>query len=53
MTKGRPIVRQPASKKPNLQKKQRQQTQSKSQLMRTQTLGKFDDAAGRHGYRQG
>lgn len=53
MSKGRPIVRLPASKKPNLQKKQRQQVQSKSQLMRTQALGKSADAAGRHGSGQG
>ena len=36
MSKGRPMVRQPASKMPNMQKKQLQQLAQKSQLQQRQ-----------------
>ena len=40
MSKGRPMVRQPASKMPNMQKKQLQQLAQKSQLQQRQVRGK-------------
>ena len=40
MSKGRPMVRQHASKLPNMQKKHLQQLQQKSQLQQAQRRGK-------------
>lgn len=40
MAQGRPMVRQPASKMPNLQKKHLKQLQQKSDIQRTKTRGK-------------
>lgn len=40
MSKGRPMVRQPASKMPNMQKKHLQQLKHKSQLQQAQQRGK-------------
>ncbi len=40
MSKGRPMVRQPAFKLPNMQKKHLKQLVQKSQLQQRQLLGK-------------